>query len=361
MLFDRDSASFRKSSFVRPRLRDGEIVVKVVCCTICGSDLHTYTGKRNGPSTSVLGHEIVGKICGWGGEKAPSDYHGNAISIGQRITWTLAVGCGCCFFCENKLSQKCKSLFKYGHESVSDRGATGGLSEYCHLVPGTSIFPLHESLSNHVACPANCATATVAAAIRLAVETHTIQDATILITGLGMLGLTASAMLAAKGAGHIIAIDANPERLKLAVSFGATHCIPAGDQALLASTTRRCSMDRGVDIAFDFAGVTPAVQVCIDSLRVGGSAILAGSVFPTDKINISPEEIVRRMITIRGIHNYLPTDLAAAIDFLTKNQSRFPFDALVSQVFSLDEVHSAFEFAAKERPVRVAVVPNLSQ
>ena len=289
MLFERDSATFLKRSFVRPNLKDGQIVVKVVCCTICGSDLHTYTGRRNGPSTSVLGHEIVGEIHGWGGETAPTDYYGNPITVGQRITWTLAVGCGSCFFCKNNLSQKCTSLFKYGHESVSDRGATGGLSEYCHLVPGTPVFPLPESLSDRVACPANCATATVAAAIRLAEETHSIQNATILITGLGMLGLTASAMVAVKGAGHIIGIDANPERLALAASFGASHWIPADDNALLANTIRDCNADGGVDISFDFAGVTPAVQVCIDSLRVGGAAILAGSVFHTDKINISPE------------------------------------------------------------------------
>lgn len=357
MLFLRESNCFESTSLERTELLDGEILVKVLCCTICGSDLHTFEGRRSGPSRCVLGHEIVGEVLEWGGSNAPVDYFGKPVRVGQRITWTLAVGCGKCFFCVNNLSQKCVSLFKYGHEQFSGNQATGGLSEYCNLVPGTPVFPLPESLPDEVACPANCATATVAASLRLARETHSPKNSVVLVTGIGMLGLTALAMLSELGAKEIVAVDANPARLELATHFGATRCVSANNPKELSETLLQASEGRGADIALDFAGVTPAVNTCLDNLRVGGLGVFAGTVFPSEALHLPPEDIVRKMLTIRGIHNYLPCDLADALEFLGSFHTKYPFASLVAKSFALESSGNAFQHAIEAKPVRVAVRP----
>ncbi|TWT98697.1 D-arabitol-phosphate dehydrogenase [Neorhodopirellula pilleata] len=115
---------------------------------------------------------------------------------------------------------------------------------------------------------------------------------------------------------------------------------------------------RGADIAMDFAGVSAAVDTCIASVRIGGCVLLAGSVFPVSDISISPESIVRRMLTIRGLHNYLPVDLISALQFLERSADRFPFADLVTKTFPLSETQLAFEYADEHRPVRVAVQPG---
>ncbi len=362
-IFDSQSRSFqiRESDYPDPQI--GEVVVRVSGCTICGSDIHTYTGRRSGHGECVLGHEIIGEVESWGGERPPHDFFGNPLQKDQRITWSLAVGCNECFFCKQGLPQKCCQLFKYGHEPLGSNGATGGLSQYCTLVPKTAIFPIPDDMPDSVACPANCATATVVASVRLAESIQALDEQTVLVSGIGMLGLTACAMIREKQAKNIVAVDVCNQRLQLAKQFGATHCVQVSQEtdlresvsSALAETGDHELSKRGVDVALEFAGVSAAVNACLPCLRTGGTLVLAGSVFPDKPIELSPEEIVRRILTIRGIHNYRPDDLAAALKFLNHAHRKYPFEKLVSKQFELRDAQEAFEFSCQEKPIRVLV------
>src|SRR6476660_9543883 len=105
--------------FPVPKPAAGETIVTITCSTICGSDVHTWHGRRNEPTPCVLGHEIVGRIAAFGPSAPRSDLRGMPLREGDRITWTLAASCGECFFCRRGLPQKCESLFKYGHSSIA--------------------------------------------------------------------------------------------------------------------------------------------------------------------------------------------------------------------------------------------------
>ena len=100
------------------------------------------------------------------------------------------------------------------------------------------------------------------------------------------------------------------------------------------------------------------IQVPPSFLCVGGSLILVGSVFPDRPLELHAERIVRQVLRIQGVHNYIAEDLARAIRFLADNHERFPFQDLVEQQFSLDEVDRAVAFAEENRPIRVAIRPN---
>lgn len=353
--FDSRTRQFTHVELPIAQLQAKEVLVQVSCCTICGSDLHTYSGRRNAPDHCVLGHEIVGTIVDWGPGGQPTDYLGDPLERGQRVTWNMAVGCGDCFFCNHELSQKCHSLFKYGHETCVAM-PTGGLSQYCLLVPPTSLFKLPDSLPDHVACPANCAGATVAGALRLTEETHSLTSSSVLVIGAGMLGLNAVAQLKNRGA-DVVVIEPQSKRRQLAIEFGATDCFEGFDQDFLKSTHHRTD-GRGVDVALDFSGVNAVIEQGIEHVRIGGLVVLVGSVFPTAPIPISPEQMVRRSLTLRGLHNYLPKDLQTALDFLQQHHQRLPFASLVERSFPLSEVQTAFEYAQREHPIRVAIAPN---
>ncbi|QEG20388.1 zinc-binding dehydrogenase [Mariniblastus fucicola] len=352
------SREFHKRPISIPKLETGQVLIEVTCCTICGSDLHTFCGRRDAPEGCVLGHEIIGKVAAWGGSSTPSDFHGSPLAKGDRVTWAMAVGCGECFFCNRKMGQKCESIFKYGHEPRGTGAPTGGLSDYCVLVPGTPIFRVPDSLSDEVACPANCATATVSAATRLIAETHRIEGSNVLVIGAGMLGLTATAQLTDAKAANVVVADVDSDRLALARKFGATECVSTSNKADLENLTGSLTQQRGFDIVLDFAGVHAAVLTALDSVRTGGCVLLAGSVFKTEPIPLLPETVVRKMLTIRGLHNYLAEDLAFGLRFLESAQTRYPFESLVSRTFLLDETQDAFEFARDQRPIRVAVRPS---
>ncbi len=339
--------------------RAGEVRVRITCCTICGSDVHTYRGRRSTPTPTVLGHEILGVIDMIGEGREMLDHEGHPLRVGDRITWSIAANCGDCFYCNDALPQKCEHLFKYGHEKVSDdHPLSGGLAQHCLLAPGTAIVRVPESVSDLVACPANCATATVAAALRMA---RIKPGQTVLIQGMGALGLTASAMARSMGAKHVIGCDVVEDRLELGRRFGVTHTVRMGDaegDAQLAGLARELTAGRGIDRAIELSGSRPAMQAAVPLLRIGGRYVLVGAVCPTDNIAINPEMVVRRMLTILGLHNYTPDDLLAAVRFLTEHHRTYPFEQLVQGSWPLSEADGAFQYAIEHHALRVAIRPN---
>lgn len=354
VLYDPVHRNFIKRSYACPDPRQGEILVRLTCCTICGSDLHTYTGKRCETSDlCVLGHEMVGVIETLG-DAEMRDYHGNLLRTGDRVTWSMVVSCGECFYCRHGLCQKCVSKFKYGHDDWNGV-PMGGLAEHCLLKKGTPIFKVPDALEDIVVAPANCAVATVAAAARLVQETHPIAGSRILVTGSGMLGLIATCFFRDRDATVVVA-EPNPIRRQQAKSFGETICVDPRESDKLDRIQQSLTEGEGFDVCLDFSGHNSGVKQCLNSARVGGCVMLVGSVFPTESIELNPEVLVRKMLTIRGLHNYRPDDLATAIDFLTRTSSMYPYAELIGRRFQLDEYEQVFNFALEESPIRVAIV-----
>ena len=211
------------------------------------------------------------------------------------------------------------------------------------------------SLPDQIASPANCATATVMAAFRLAGE---IKDRSVLILGAGMLGITATAVAQTRGASNVILTDIDPQRVQRGLEFGATQSLLVKKDQPLHSEVHHLTQGRGVDIVFDMTGVPDVIESGLEALDIGGRLILVGSVYPARPLQISAEQIVRRLLRIEGIHNYVDLDLANALNFLERYQHTFPFQRLCDQSYSLEEVTQAFEASGQHHSYRVAVLPQ---
>ncbi len=92
-------------------------------------------------------------------------------------------------------------------------------------------------------------------------------------------------------------------------------------------------------------------------LRTGGCYVIGGLVNPDSTLTLDGNEIVRRWITIKGVHNYHPRHLVQALDFVMSNRERFPFAEMVDSRFSLDQLDEAFACAADRSVLRAAIVP----
>lgn len=326
-----------------------EILVRVIGCTLCGSDLHTFEGRRSTPTPTILGHEILGRVERFGPDASRMDLAGRPIREGDRVTWAVVASCGSCFTCLRTLPQKCEHMVKYGHERLADR-PRGGLAEFCVLAPGTAVVRIPDSIADETACPASCATATVAAGLRAA---GSVRDRVVLVQGAGMLGLTACAMSAVAGAAEVLCTDLVPERLDRARLFGATCTALPGDLAgLVADRTDR----RGVDVAFELTGWPSVFESGLSLLRLGGTYVLIGAVFPSEPVSLRVEALVRRQLTLRGIHNYAPEDLATAVEFLAASPD-IPFPTLIDRWFPLADVEGALAHARQATVFRVGVRP----
>ena len=111
------------------------------------------------------------------------------------------------------------------------------------------------------------------------------------------------------------------------------------------------------DVGLEVSGAPAAFNTLWPNLRLGGSLVLVGSEFPSEPIPLAMEQIVRRNLTIRGIHNYGPRHLSQAVEFLQEIQHVYPFESIVSKWFCLEDVTSALAAAMHLTNIRVGVRP----
>lgn len=339
------------------RIDPNAALVRIDCCTICRSDLHTWLGNRPGPTPSILGHEVVGTLVALGKNRT-HDASDAPLALGDRVTWALHQACGVCRNCaELHLPMKCRSLHKFGHGRCDESPhLLGGFAQHAVVGAGTAILRVPDNLPDTVAAPANCAAATAVAACE-AIDLR--PGESVLIQGAGALGVYAAAYAARIGCRQIVVSDVNVDRLTAIKRFGATHTINASGlgSAEFAELVNE-QTDGGADAAIEAAGAPNAVVGGLTSLRVGGSYAECGCVFPNATAEIDLSLVLRNLLTIRGVHNYDVRHLRVALEFLSATVTQHPWEELVGSQYPLTQINEALHEAHTGTAQRVAVVPS---
>jgi alcohol dehydrogenase len=339
-VYEAPGKPFELRSYPLRAPRAAEVLVKVRMSTICRSDIHSYLGHRPNPCPGVLGHEIIGDVVALGADVA-QDMRGARLAPGDRITWSE-------YFVPPgsetlELPQKAPGVDKYGHMAVTtDPHHHGGFGEYCYILPRSWILKLPPELTDEEATPINCGVATV---ICIVEKAEVAKGNTIVIQGLGLLGLYAAAVCKAAGARRVIGVDTVAARREMSTRFGVDQAV--ADMKGL----------EGADVAIEVCGNPEVIPAGIQALRTGGRYVLGGVVNPDAFVRIDANQILRKLITLRGVHNYHPRNLPEALDFVVANRRRFPFHDLVDGKYRLDEVGRAMQDAAERRVLRAAIVP----
>ncbi|WP_258064034.1 MULTISPECIES: zinc-binding dehydrogenase [unclassified Pseudoclavibacter] len=334
-------------------LGPGEVLVALEFATICGSDVHTMLGHRQSPAPGVLGHEYVGRVVATGGGGART-IDGEALEHGARIVWSVLASCGECDRCTRGLTQKCRSLLKYGHERLTTRWElSGGFATHMHLRSGTGIVAVDETTPAAALAPVTCGTATAVAAMRAGLRVLELDSPAVLVSGAGLIGLTVAALARDRGCTVVVA-DPDGKRRDLAARFGAHAAIDPGDPGAAAEAWSGLGLP-GPDIVIEASGSRAAVSAALDAVEVGGAVVLVGSVFPTEPVALDPESLVRGLVTVRGVHNYTSADLAAALEFVEGSADRWPFAELVEATFPLERLGDGVALAATGGPIRVGI------
>jgi alcohol dehydrogenase len=342
---------------VRPA-RPGEVLVRIRMSTICRSDIHSWLGHRPNPCPGVLGHEIIGTIVELG-EGITHDMRGAPLAEGDRITWSeYFVPPGASFFTEVlDLPHKSPGVDKYGHMAVTtEPHHHGGFGEYCYVLPRSWILKLPADLSDEEATPINCGVATM---VCVTEQAEIALSETVVVQGLGLLGLYGAALAKGRGARRVIGLDTVPARRALALEFGVDHVLdPAAMSAdALVQTVRALCPPDGADAVIEVCGDPQVIPDGLRMLRTGGRAVLAGVVNPGSSVSLDANFVLRRLLTLRGVHNYHPRHLAQALDFVYANRRRFPFHDLVDGKYALADVGTAMRDAETRRVLRAAIVP----
>ena len=357
-VYERPNAPFELREYpLRPPVA-GEVLVRVRMATICRSDIHSYLGHRPNPCPGVLGHEIIGVIVALG-SGVDRDLRGDPLAVGDRITWSeYFVPKHSSYFSDVlDLPQKSPGVDKYGHmAATTPPHHHGGFGEYCYVLPHSWILRLPDVLTDEEATPINCGVATM---ISVTAAAGIGLGATVVVQGLGLLGLYGAAIARVRGARTVVGIDAVAGRRDRAPEFGVDIVLdPAafGRDDLIRRVRDACA-PHGPDVVLEVCGDPEAIPVGIEFLRVGGIYVLGGVVNPDSRVTFDANLVLRKLLTLRGVHNYHPRDLVAALDFVVANRRRFPFHELVDGRYPLEHVDRAIADAAARRVLRAAIVP----
>tara|TARA_B100001750_G_C15512596_1_gene604709 strand:+ start:1976 stop:3100 length:1125 start_codon:yes stop_codon:yes gene_type:complete len=359
IIFNGAGTPFEETKFpLSKNLDKHEILVSISLSTVCGSDLHTWQGHRPFPTPCILGHEMVGKIIELGND-IKNDYNGDNLAKGDRIVWSMTVGCGDCYFCNHDLPQKCVKLFKYGHvQSDNHPYFTGGFAKYVILKKGSNVFKVPPELSDEEAAPLMCAGSTITSGLDIA---NFDKCNYVVIQGCGGLGLYGCAFSKEMGASKIIVVDPNKERLELAKEFGADYIINANnsDNSII-DEIRKITEGRGADYVIEVTGDPNALPMGIKILKVGGKYILLGAIYPESIVSLDSSDIITKCLQIFGMHNYKPENLRRAIELVKDTKNKYPYKKLVGPTFdlSVNGLENAFKALDHNKSIRPAIVPK---
>ena len=322
-----------------PEIGPDDILIKVMACGICGSDLLAYYGQH--PRIKyprIPGHEFSGIVVKVG-ENADN------VKIGDRVTSEMQVRCGKCWACRHGYLNHCVTKASIG---LSEDGA---MAQYVK-VPAINAIKLPENVDFEIGAVAE----TLAVgynAVRLKAKVG--AGDIVVIIGAGSVGM--DVLLAAKASGaYIIISDIIKERLCIAQKAGASRVVQTGVEDL-KSVVMEVSQGRGADKVFETVGgnSTGTVRLAVEIVRPLGTVMVLGtnsnnsSEFPVT--TFKENEIV--MMGSRGI----PYDcLERAL--LILEQEQVDLQLVISHRLDLDDVKNAFEMFENQKDKTLKMVIN---
>jgi (R,R)-butanediol dehydrogenase/meso-butanediol dehydrogenase/diacetyl reductase len=317
-----------------PAPMDGQVVVAIQRCGICGSDVHAY--QEGWPySPAICGHEWVGTIADVGSGVGGTELAERLVP-GARVAGGQAPGCGSCRECRAGLSPFCRAA----SSEYAGRNApsSGGFAPYLTLAANRLIL-VPESISDDDAAliePASVAMHAVRRS-RLAVGD------VVCVVGCGPIGLMAIQCVRLGGATTIIAVEPDVSRRAVALDLGADVAVaPGGD---LREAVNEHTEGLRADIAFDCAGIPQTLQQSVDMVRSGGSVCMVGVSGGTATIN--PMRWMMKEVSVDTSIMFNLDEMAITATLVA--EGRINTDGMIAGTVTLDELADTVDDLANKR------------
>jgi len=357
--------------FPVPDPEPGAVVMRVRLSGICGTDKHTFRGEtiqyagtpheRRLEYPLICGHENVGVVEAVGGEVLAHD--GTPLRPSDRIVPGANVPCGECWYCLNDQPYYlCEELEDYGNSLNVSRPPSlfGGWAELMYLLPGTPIFLVPDGLPDELAVLTEVMSVTHGVETARRVGGFEFGES-VVVYGVGPLGLCNLVKSRLLGCGRLIAIDRLGSRLELASLLGATLALDASvlePAEIVARVVDHTS--RGADVVHDCSGVPETFATALRMARPGGVVVESGAFVDLGPVEINPNrDICTRNVAVIGIGRERATSYAPSLELLARGRDRLPLDRIVTHRLALENASEAIEIAQRDGAMKVVLDPAL--
>lgn len=331
----------------------GEILVKIEAAGLCHSDLSVVDGNRVRPVPMLLGHEAAGRIIELGDGV-------DSLSVGTRVVMTFLPRCGECAGCATDGRMPCTvgsaanndgSLLGGAHrlrrsgENVKHHLGVSGFATHA-VVNAKSVVPVHDDIPAEIAAVLGCAVLTGGGALLNAAKPRPAD--TVMVVGLGGVGMAAILTARALGVENVIGVDALESKLAQALELGATEVFtPSG---LSESGVR-------ADIVVEAAGNARAFETAVAATAAGGTTVTVGLPAPDARSSISPLGLVAEARTIIG--SYLGSAVPSRdipIYAQLWRDGKLPVEKLISSRIELADINSGMDELADGKAIRQVII-----
>ncbi|HEY4377343.1 MAG TPA: Zn-dependent alcohol dehydrogenase [Acidimicrobiales bacterium] len=339
----------------------GEVAVQVTHCGLCHSDLSLLDGAFPAMTPLVLGHEAAGIVTEVGAGVT-------RLAPGDHVVLTPCPPCGHCYFCvrgEWSICDNSDALATSTHPDGGTRLSRGGQTIYrgvgvaafaeTVVIQELGAVKIDPGIPLDVACVIGCAVQTGVGAVlnTAAVET----GATVLVMGLGGIGLSIVQGARIAGAAAVIVSDPVAERRDLALKMGATHALDPTTDDVVAACHDLTEQGVGVDYAFDALGRNALVATGIDATRKGGATVMVGVPPITEALDYPVAALVafgakRIMGCLLGSVNSLH-EIPRLLGLW--QAGHLDLDGLITHRRPLDQINEGFDDLRAARGVRTVI------
>lgn len=315
---------------VKPSPKQGELLIKVMACGVCGTDVHIFNGDEGAAATppkTILGHEFSGIV-----EAVGEGVKG--FSVGDRVCVDPNKLCNECYYCKNGMGHFCEDIIGIG--TTID----GGFAEYC-VIPQSQAY----KISDETTYEAAAMTEPVACCVHGIDMCNISCGDSVVIIGGGMIGMIMLQLAKLSGAGKLIMLEPVKEKREIAERLGADICIdPTTEDAAKALK------NNGVERAAVVIECVGNVKTMEEALRLAGknsTVMLFGLTAPDDVMKIKPFDIFKKEITLKAsfISPYTQKRALELIDSKKIDVSSIVYDVLPLE--KLPEVLDSAELRAK--------------
>jgi threonine dehydrogenase-like Zn-dependent dehydrogenase len=351
----------------------GCVLVKMEMSGICGTDKHTFQGfitqygDRQLEFPIIQGHENVATIAAIGGSGEYKDFEGIPLRIGDRVVVGANVCCGECYYCRHDFPYYCcEKTTDYGN-NLSARNPPhlfGGWAQYMYIVPGSFLVKVPDDLPSEVAVLTEIFAVSVGldrAKQMSAFPSESFRfDDTVVVLGVGPLGMCFLMKARMLGAGTIIAADRSDYRLNFAKRLGADHTVNVGktSKAERLQMVRELTGGRGADVVIECAGVPQAVPEALELLRVGGMLVEAGNFSDLGEVPISPHRhLCAKNVRILGVGGEEPAAYGPSMRQMLRYMKHYPLREFVTHRFGLRDVDAAMQKSVEAESMKVVLEP----
>ncbi|KAF8724886.1 hypothetical protein AX14_008515 [Amanita brunnescens Koide BX004] len=321
-----------------PQIGDDQVLIKVTCCGICGTDHHLAVGEFLAKYPLIPGHEFVGRIVQLGKSV-------KGLSVGDRCVADNTLFCEACFFCRRKQWMFCESLGSLGVTMA------GGFAEYV-AVQSKKVFKIRNLTDEEATLvePTSCAIH----GVDMLGPTAGVKA---LVFGAGPTGLILAQLLKLNGASEVVIASNKGIKTQIAQRLGAGDKIIELDRNDPGPQLERLKKDNhyGFDIVVEATGSAKLAQDAINYVRRGGTLMLYGVYVEKDRVSYSPSKIFGDEIRIIGsfAQSYC---FPRAVAYL--ETGKIHVKGIVTETFSIKDYQKALDKMNSKQACKVVVKPH---